>query len=345
MVMKINGTQLYDRILAALYGGVIGDAMGAPTENKNYADIDAELGWVADFDTGGTDDTILRDILVRALVDTGGYATLDDWAARWLADYDEIFGAKQNRFFISVLHTAFKLREYDDPRVAALGNVPCSSAAMGIVPVGMVNASNPRQAAHQAYNLASLIDAHNAGVSQDGAAAMAAAMAAALAPDASVQSVLEASSAYLYPRGAAPMARAIERSASVAAKEGSYARYRAYVYDHAGEFFAARKKNALETVPITLGLLLLAEGDFGAVIPMAANFGRDTDTMAAMAGALAGALGGMSAAPSAWIDKARRLADADQEALAEQLTKLAIDKRKTEARLGEDLDKTLSANF
>ena len=53
---------------------------------------------------------------------------------------------------------------------------------MCISPVGIVNACNPQQAADQTYNLASLIHVHDVSFCQDGAAAMAAAVAAAFDP-------------------------------------------------------------------------------------------------------------------------------------------------------------------
>ena len=136
----IEGSKLYLKCLGALAGGVIGDAMGAPSEGKSPAEIESRFGWVDDFASGGTDDTILRDILAATLIRTSGYATIDDWADDWLARWDEIFGPKQNRFFLSVLHTARRLRVQGEPRLAALGNIPCSSSAMCIAAVGLVNA-------------------------------------------------------------------------------------------------------------------------------------------------------------------------------------------------------------
>ena len=97
----------------------------------------------------------------------------------WLDHWSEIFGDKYAKFFISVIATAQKLKHQGNPRMAALGNLPSSSSAMCISPVGIVNACNPAQAALQAYNLGSLIHAYDVGFCQDGAAAMAAAVAEA----------------------------------------------------------------------------------------------------------------------------------------------------------------------
>jgi hypothetical protein len=43
--------------------GVIGDAMGTPSENLEPADIEQRFGWVESFEGNGTDDTILRDMI------------------------------------------------------------------------------------------------------------------------------------------------------------------------------------------------------------------------------------------------------------------------------------------
>ena len=136
-------------------------------------------GWIDDFDADGTDDTVMKHLLADALIRTNGHATIDDWAAVWLDRWDDIFGAKLNKFFPSVTHTAHKLRRHSVPRMAALGNMPSSSTAMCFSPVGIVNAGNPRGAALQGYNLAALIHGHDVGFCQDGAVAMAAGVAEA----------------------------------------------------------------------------------------------------------------------------------------------------------------------
>jgi ADP-ribosylglycohydrolase len=56
---------------------------------------------------------------------------------------------------------------------------------------------------------------------------------------------------------------------------------------------------------------------------MAANFGRDTDTIATMTGALCGAIGGPDAIPPTWIDALGPSATRDAEDLARRLAELA----------------------
>ena len=77
--------------------------------------------------------------------------------------------------------------------------------------------------------------------------------------------------------------------------------------------------DARETVPVALSLFYLANGDPRQTILYGANFGRDADTIASMAGALAGALHGVSALPEAWVEKIRASGRRDQEALTRML--------------------------
>ena len=330
-------TLLYHKTLGCLVGGLVGDAMGTPTEGMDYPAIEQKFGWVDTFQGDGTDDTILRDLLIEALIRTNGYATLDDWAQVWLDKWDTIFGSKQTKFFLSVLHTARKLQIQGIPRMAAMGSVPCSSSAMGMAPAGIVNACNPRQAAAQAYNLSSLINVHDAGISQDGAAAIAAAVAEACKADATVNSIVNASTAYLEHISGRRMIDAIHRAIELARQQGDYKAFRAVVYENAGSFFQLRKMNAQETVPITLALFYLAEGKVEQTIAYAVNFGRDADTMAAMGGAISGALHGIEGIRPDWVERCNEQASVSQAVFAEQLVRVAQHKAELEQQAAQAL--------
>ena len=56
--------------------------------------------------------------------------------------------------------------------------------------------------------------------------------------------------------------------------------------------------HAIEELPIALGMLTVARGDFRQAVLGSVNYGRDCDSIATMAGALAGALG--SPVPEEW---------------------------------------------
>ena len=72
METNIKSTQLYSKALGCILGGVIGDALGTPSEGRDYAYIEKTFGWIDDFEGTGTDDTIMKNLLARALVKTEG---------------------------------------------------------------------------------------------------------------------------------------------------------------------------------------------------------------------------------------------------------------------------------
>jgi ADP-ribosylglycohydrolase len=59
--------------------------------------------------------------------------------------------------------------------------------------------------------------------------------------------------------------------------------------------------NSIELIPITMAILHLCDGDVNQSMIEAASFGRDCDTTASMAGAIAGALHGAHAIRQDWI--------------------------------------------
>jgi len=334
----LRTTVFFDKALGCLLGGLIGDAMGTPTENMHYRDIVARYGWVDDFDGTGTDDTLMKDLLAQALIETGGYATLDDWARVWAAAWDQVTLAQRGKFFSSVIHTVAKLRsDAVVPRMAALGNMPSSSSAMCISPVGIVNACNPRQAALQAYGLAALIHVHDVGFCQDGAAAMAAAVAEAFDPDTNVERILGAAREAIMPVSGRVMLDRIDRMLALAASIGEYRAFRAAVYDLGTDFLMPITCDSRETVPLTLALFRLAEGDVERAVVYGANLGRDADTIASMCGAIAGAYGGVAAIRGEWVAQAQTNATQDQGALAAALVRTALAKAHHEAAARERL--------
>ena len=216
--------------------------------------------------------------------------------------------------------------------MAALGDMPSSSSAMCIAPVGVLNACNPPLAALQAYNLASLIHIHDVGFCQDGAAAMAAAVAEAMKPQANVESVLGAARQAIVPLSGREMLDRIERVLDLAHTIDDYHAFREAVYRRSDELFCRLMCDSRETIPLTLALFALARGDVERCVTFAANLGRDADTIASMGGAIAGALHGVEGIRSDWVAKAKRVSSVDQEELALKLVHAALAKH--EERVG-----------
>jgi ADP-ribosylglycohydrolase len=310
----MNETKLYDKILGCLLGGEIGDAMGAPAEGKTYQEIQQQFGTITEFSGFGTDDSALKHILCDAIDASGGYPTADDWVEQWLVQEDLFL--KKRLFWIPVMNGFWKIRaEGVSPREAGRGNMASSSSAMCISPMGIINAGNPRQAALETYDVASPIH-HN--YCRDAACSMAAAVAAALEPDPTVKRVLKAARAYLPTSSAQVMREYISETLALARKTNTYEGFReAYYEDYI--IPGTAMPDSRETVPVALALFLLAEGDPQKTIIYGANFGRDADTIASMAGALAGAYTGAAGFPEAWLAKVQTESPRDHSAVAQQL--------------------------
>jgi ADP-ribosylglycohydrolase len=305
----------------------------------SYQKIEELFGWVdqllpsgdtlesARFDPGRaagvvTDDTQLKQLLCEAIIRKGGRVTADDWAEIWLEQMD-------GWFYTPVVNAYHKLFAGDvRPREAGRGCMASNSSAMSISPVGIINACHPAQAAQDAHDVAGLI---HEGYARDGACAVAAAVAAAFHPQATVDSVLQAATAYLYRTG--QMNIRIEQALDLARKTGEYRVFRQEFYE---QMLLSYPQNAMvaptpppegfydtaeprETIPTALALFLLAEGRWRPAVEYAANFGRDSDTIGAIVGAIAGAFEGAKAIPAEWVLLINSMNPTNQYELADKM--------------------------
>ncbi|MCU1439967.1 MAG: hypothetical protein JWP85_964 [Rhodoglobus sp.] len=316
----MDDAALERRFGAVVIGSRVGDAMGTPTEALPPEEIDARFGWVDTFEGDGTDDSLMATVLAGTLVATRGRASADDWAGSLIEHRADIL-AKRDKFFPSVLHLLEKLDSGYLPSRVALGNMPSTSSAMCIWPVGLVNAGDPDAARTQAYELARLIHVQDVDHCTDAAAAVAVAVAAAFLPDATIRTTVDAALGAIRPRSGMRMAAMIADAVALADACGSYADFRAQYHSR---FQRPIFCDSLETVPAAFALSVLAEGDLKTAVEYGANFGRDTDTIASMCGAICGALA--ADAPAAWVEGLGAAAVGDARAMAQRLARTMRDR-------------------
>ena len=290
-------SNLYKKVYGCLCGGLIGDAMGAPTEGMHYDKIKETFGWVEEFEGAGTDDSAIKQILCQAILENGGYITADEWAAAFLVNKKKYYPL----FYVPVRNMFHKIEsKLSLPVYAGLGNMHSSSSAMSISPMGIINACDPRQAALETYDVAGLIHAGDSTFCRDGACAAAAAVAEALRPGATVESIIEASTKYLHKTSSAEFLAAMAKTMEIARRTNDYEKFRAEFYEKClGDIVS----DSRETVPCVMALFYLANGDSVKAITYAANLGRDADTIGTMVGALCGAYSGVDGFPEKWIEK------------------------------------------
>ncbi len=284
-----------DKALGALAGLAIGDSFGdagrVPENHQNY-------GMLLTFDGGkcwSTDDTEFALFTAKMLIDHDGDPSPEDLAAGWLR-----YIAVQDDFprgGNSEIEAAENLKRGIMPPLSGQQSAYAFSdgACMRISPVGIVCAGDVNRAMELARRDAEVSHARS-GVwaAESVAAAVAAAMVSA-----SDEEIMEAamepipSDSWLY-RGMLHMRELVELA------ETDFKTAWMKLHDD----YRTRYKAAVEeAIPQAFALFLLSKGDFERGIILAANFGRDADTIGAVVGAIRGAQLGAKGIPEAWIER------------------------------------------
>ncbi len=185
-----------------------------------------------------------------------------------------------------------------DPREAGVGNIVNCGAAMYMAPVGLVNAAHPAGAYAEALDVAG---AHQSSYGREAAGVFAAAVAAACAPGATPDSVVAACLSLAKDGTREAVEKVSEEASRHTDVESALRPLREAVapYDTVGDDYrspslGARRPSrlhAIEELPVALGMVVAARGDFRHAVLGAVNYGRDCDSIATMAGAVTGALG------------------------------------------------------
>jgi ADP-ribosylglycohydrolase len=317
-------SSFYDGVYGCLIGHTIGDALGAPVETWNYWDIRRRFGKVDRFleskvgnTTGrigeGTDDTALRHYVSLAIVRKGGRITPNDLAELWIekGNYPRLWSNERVAYE--------KIWWGMDPWDTGRGADKCGSAAMAAGPIGVINAGSPEQAYQDGYVVASL---NQDGEERAAAGLFAAAIAEALQPGASFPGVLQTMNrlASFLMRRAMDVTFDLVSACSTAAEftEKYYERFADWAFPNAPKRpaievpkgYPVRAKYysglSVELIPVALAMLHFAQGDPNTAMIEAAGYGRDCDTIAAMAGCIGGALAGAHAIRAEWIQTAER---------------------------------------
>ena len=285
------------KALGAICGLAIGDSLGDAArmqENRvNY-------GFTTDFSKGAvwsTDDTEFALLTAQTLIGCGGKLTSEAVVDAWLKNV-----AVQDEFRRggdSEVEAANNLRRGIRPPQSGRFNTYHLSdgSAMRIAPVGVVCAGDPAAAAAMAEIDAS-ISHYNDGIW--GAQAVAAAVAVAMA-DSSIDEIIAAAmdcipnDSWLY----ANMTAAFE-----IVERANFDVADAWMELH-DRLRTTKWATTAEAIPSAFACLRLANDTFKKGVTLAANFGRDADTIGAVAGAILGAKYGLDAIPARWVEKTR----------------------------------------
>ncbi|MFE4963864.1 ADP-ribosylglycohydrolase family protein [Streptomyces sp. NPDC056660] len=287
-----RASPLLDRARGALLGLAVGDALGAPAENMKPSDIRARWGRITGYVTdtpAGTDDTeyaIFSGLLLARHGSALTPAHVEAAWHEWIADRAE--GPFKGAGF-SERGTLENLRRGLAAPISAQHRHAWSDGlAMRAAPFGVFAAGRPAEAAR--------LVAIDGSVSHEGEGiyggqAVAAGVAAAMAgapPTAVVAAALA-----VVPDDSWT-ARSLRRAVAVAHRGERAVRSAVVIGGYPWTDLAP------EAVALAFGAYAAADGDFRDAVLTAVNMGRDADTTAAVAGALAGATRGEGAIPAEW---------------------------------------------
>ncbi|HEY6102697.1 MAG TPA: ADP-ribosylglycohydrolase family protein [bacterium] len=353
--------RLQDGARGCIVGGAVADALGGPAEGLTPAQIRERFGgWITGFggvveSTAGTripplrkgagrvtDDTLLVAALSRVYIRLRRHLTAHDIAEHLVAEFADrpVFVPDMEmethlvrRLFYAEQYMVHRLRyAHADPREAGAGNIVNCGAAIFMAPVGIVNAGDPEGAYREAIDITG---AHQWSYGREAAGIMAAAVAEALRPGTSVESIVEMCLAL-----ARDGTREAIRAAVGAARESSgwehaLPRLREAVrpFDSVGEEYRrpapdARRPSrtkAIEELPVALGMLVAVGGAWSESVLGSVNYGRDADSIAGMAGAIAGAFHGIAAIPEEWEAKVTAASRLDLRQIADELSRVSTE--------------------
>jgi ADP-ribosylglycohydrolase len=354
---------LEDRATGALAGAAVADALGGAAEGNTTDAIRERYDgfiegivppfipdWrharpIAPYHKGDghvTDDTLMTTALVE-VYDTvrdhlDAYAIADHLVPlligerRWIPELEtetillhRIFLAE--KWLVARLHYG-----HIDPREAGVGNIVNCGAAMYAAPIGIANAGSPTGAYAEAIDVAG---AHQSSYGREAAGVYAACVAEAMRPEATVSSVVEVALSLAKDGTRDAIEAVTSAAASLSDWRSSLPEIRAAVepFDTVGPHYRAPAKDAripsrtksIEELPVALGMLVVAGGNYRETVLGAVNYGRDSDSIAVMGGSIAGALGGRAVVPDEWVTEVSEASRMDITATGPTMAAVAKD--------------------
>jgi len=294
---------LYDKVYGCMLAGAIGNAMGSPVEGRMYWEIDKQYpnGITTILDPSrleGEDDNQMAMLLVETYLERDGLpVTARHFGKTWKERLN------RDHFYVLCMGHAYDLicRGWD-PRITGHWSVVTGSTVMCMEPVGLFHLCDPEFAAIDATAISYM---YQRGRDLLAATILAATVADAMRPDATVDSVLQAA------LDAAPKTPLLSFDQRPFTSAYDYLRACLDVADKYDDVLAARAElydkcllyhmiDPLELWGFSLAMFKIAKGDVRQAAIGGTNIGRDSDTISGRAAMLSGTLRGGKSVPDDW---------------------------------------------
>ncbi len=315
-----------DRAVASMIALAVGDAAGDLGRDDS---VRQKYGIVSKLLPEGksTDDTEFTALSARALLDCRGEYTAkivaDTWRKLVLSD-----GGAKERGGTPLYGALWNLSQGIDPPLSGQDNTLNidDGAAMRAVPFGIAAVNNPGEAARLAGIDASVSHDHDGIWASQ---AIAASISVALT-GAGVNEVVEAGRSFIPDNSW--LGRRMDQAMAIVDSEKDP--FEAYERLHT-DLWSPRHSVSPEAIPQIYALYRMSKGKFRRGFILAANFGRDADTVTALVLALCAAGEGLAVIPEDWVEQVRQPAgvclsfakDEDMCDLGHQLAEYALSHR------------------
>jgi ADP-ribosylglycohydrolase len=321
---------LHDRIHGCLAGLALGDSMGGPTEFLTRAQIKAEYGWVDHLlvapawhphhilQAGQITDDTGQALAVAHALGADGQTTAADVAESLLRWADHAGETLAVIIGPSTRRALDRLRNGESPRLTGQAGTTNGATYRAVVP-GLVNYAHPERILPQVVEIC--LPTHGTTVAISGAAAIAFAVSQALSEAPTLEQILAAGM-----NGARAgreqgswvwgtcLEKRIELAVRLVAENPQPDAALSALSDYVGTDMLIA-----ESVACAFGLVALADGDPMLAIQYGANLGGDTDTIAALAGAVCGTWRGVGALDRELLSQVERINHIDLSSEADRL--------------------------
>lgn len=297
-----------ERILGALYGQALGDAMGMPSELWPRTRVKAHFGWIDHFLPGPaennaacyfnqaefTDDTSMALCLADALLECDG-EIVPDVIGRNILAWAERFDAFNKNVLGPTSKIALKAIRDGKPVAELENNGVTNGAAMRVSPLGCLLPARDLDAFIDDVALASS-PTHKSDLAIAGAVVVAWAVSRAI-DDGKWSEIVDALPAIArhaqqkrITTFSASLSARLELALKIVRNADGIESACEQLYQVVGA-----GTSTIESVPCAIAMVELAQTDPNRCAILCANLGGDTDTIGAMATAICGALHGVSA--------------------------------------------------
>jgi ADP-ribosylglycohydrolase len=374
---------LEDKAIAVIAGAAVGDALGGSTESYNVEEIQKRFGGfvekiegpfypdyenarpIAPFYKGDghiTDDTMMTESLVSVYEEVRDHLDAFTFGKYIIPELIEkkryIPEMQKDALLIHRLYFAEKWLVqrlhlgHVDPREAGVGNMVNCGAAMYMAPVGIVNAGDPEAAYKEAIEIAG---AHQSSFGREAAGVFAACVAQAMTPGTTVSEINQVAIDLANDGTKKAIIAMVKRASELDSWRTSLKELRDAFkpFDTMEDVYRqpsddARKPSrllAIEELPLAIAMVTISNGDYRESVLGGVNYGRDSDSIATMAGAITAAMHGTKAIPQDWWSTVERESKRDFTATGKKIAGLALEIKRKDQRKAQKIAENQSELF